>query len=219
MPRIMGGVWIGWKPSKGRKGKRVSLRSAGVRVDPAELAAVTEEEPSFATGVLQVLKSLEETGTGLRIKSMKSGEPRESSVPAAGLSVLEHHRAQQESDRAMYGTGCEDHKLIFCRPDSAYYRPDPMSVRVTRFARASQLISSGTSITAGADRLGHANPSIKLSIYSHAPPADASAEAEVWNTAMAKMIQTQRKARPSRMLANVSGKNAKSTEVAEKKAS
>jgi hypothetical protein len=47
-------------------------------------------------------------------------------------------------------------------------------------------------------------------------PADVNAAAEIWNTAMASVIQTDRKARPTRMLANVSGNHVKKTEVAEK---
>jgi integrase len=76
-----------------------------------------------------------ETRGGLRLKSTKSGEPREFAVPAVALTVLDQHREQQELDRAMYGTAYEEHRLIFRRPDSAYYRPDQMSVRVTEFAR------------------------------------------------------------------------------------
>jgi hypothetical protein len=109
--------------------------------------------------------------------------------------------------------------------------PDQMSVRVTAFARkaglpgiglhslrhshASQLISSGAPITAVSDRLGHANSAITLSIYSHALPADVNAAAEVWNTAMSNVIQEDRKAAPKRMLANVTGKNAKKDQVVE----
>jgi hypothetical protein len=84
-----------------------------------------------------------------------------------------------------------------------------------RHSHASQLLSSGAPITAVADRLGHANPSIMLSIYSHVLPADVSAAAELWNTAMANVIGTERKARPSRMLANASGKNTQKPKILE----
>jgi integrase len=188
---------------------------------------------NFSTGALLVTKSLEETQAGLRIKSTKSGEPREFSVPASALSVLERHREQQESERALYGQDYQEHNLIFARPDGAYYSPDQMSVRITKFARkagfpgiglhslrhshASQLLSSGTPIAAVADRLGHKNSGVTLSIYDHALPADVSAAAETWNIAMANVIQTERKARPTRMLVNVSGHHFEKTQVAEKK--
>ena len=49
-------------------------------------------------------------------------------------------------------------------------------------------------------------------------PADKSAAAEVWNTAMANVIETDRKARPARMLEIVSGKSSKPLQLVEKKA-
>jgi hypothetical protein len=152
---------------------------------------------------------------------------------AAAITTIEYHRDQQDSDRALYGASYEENNLIFCRPDGAYYRPDQMSARVTALARksglpgiglhslrhshASQLIGSGTPITVIADRLGHANSAVTLSIYSHALPADVNAAAENWNTAMANTIQTERKNRPARMLVNVSGKHPLKTQVTERK--
>jgi hypothetical protein len=42
-------------------------------------------------------------------------------------------------------------------------------------------------------RLGHANPSITLSIYTHALEVDELAAAKVWEDAMAEVIEAQRK--------------------------
>jgi integrase len=226
------------------KMKQLLDRAQGTRLYPllvlaaatgcrrGELLALEWSDLDPTTGALQVSKSLEETKQGLRIKSTKSGEPRHFSVPRSALQVLAHHREQQDSDRKMFGPDYQEHGLIFCRPDGAHYMPDQMSSRVTAFARkaglpgiglhslrhshASQLISSGAPITAVSDRLGHANSAITLSIYSHALPADVSAAAEVWNNAMASVIDADRKSKPSRMLANVSGDNRKSKQVAEK---
>jgi integrase len=41
-----------------------------------------------------------------------------------------------------------------------------------------------------ADRLGHADQNITLSIYSHAIPADIKAAAKIWNDAMADVVRT-----------------------------
>jgi integrase len=196
-----------------------------------ELLALEWSDLDFRTGAVTISKSLEETRTGLRVKAPKSNKPRMFSIPASALTVLEEHKVIQDRDRAMFGADYEEHNLVFCRPDGAYYCPDQMSVRVTSFARkigmpgvglhslrhshASQLISSGAPITAVSDRLGHANSAITLSIYSHALPADVNAAAEVWNAAMANVIQAERKATPTRMLANVSGNNIKNTDVVE----
>jgi hypothetical protein len=84
-----------------------------------------------------------------------------------------------------------------------------------RHSHASRLISSGAPITAVSDRLGHANSAITLSIYSHELSADVNAAAEVWNTAMANVIQAGRRSTPTRRAANVIGNNVKNTGVAE----
>ncbi len=200
-----------------------------------ELLAIQWSDINFKTGAMNVSKSLEETRNGLRVKPTKSDRPRQVAVPAAALAVLEQHRAEQDRDRGMFGADYQEHDLVFCRPDGAHYCPDQMSVRVTGFARkiglpgiglhslrhshASQLISSGLPITAVSDRLGHANSAITLSIYSHALPADANAAAEVWNATMSNAIQAEQGSTPKRMLANVSGSNAKKTEGVEKNGS
>jgi integrase len=198
-----------------------------------ELLALEWTDLDLKTGALRISKSLEETRKGLRVKTTKSGETREFSVPRSAMQVLELHREYQDKDRQIFGPDYQEHNLIFCRPDGAHYMPDQMSSRVTAFARkaglpgiglhslrhshASQLISSGAPITAVSDRLGHANSAITLSIYSHALPADVTAAAEVWNTAMANVIETERNKKAPRMLANVSGGHLKKVEVVEKK--
>lgn len=65
-------------------------------------------------------------------------------------------------------------------------------------------MSQGAPITAVAERLGHASPNIKLSIYSHALPADNAAAAKLWNDVMADVVQAARKeALKKRVLSSV----------------
>lgn len=45
-----------------------------------------------------------------------------------------------------------------------------VSLHSLRHSHASELLSRGAPITAVSQRLGHANPNIALSIYSHALP-------------------------------------------------
>lgn len=59
-----------------------------------------------------------------------------------------------------------------------------------RHSHASELLSKGASITVVSERLGHANPSITLGIYSHALPVDNQAAAKLWNDSMADVIET-----------------------------
>jgi hypothetical protein len=58
----------------------------------------------LATSVLIVDKSVEETKElGLRLKSTKSGKPRDVVVPAYALDVLRRWKVEQDRDRELYG--------------------------------------------------------------------------------------------------------------------
>lgn len=193
-----------------------------------ELLALQWPDINLQSGLMLVTKSLEETKAGLRIKSTKNGEPRSFIVPRQALEVLAAHRVQQEQDKRDFAGQYEDNNLIFCRPDGAYYRPDKVSVRVTKLAQkcglpkgvglhalrhthASELLSKGVPITVVSERLGHANPNVTLSIYAHALKADELAAAKVWEDAMADVIETQmKKPGPTRVSGNVMADSKKS---------
>ncbi|HLK62379.1 MAG TPA: tyrosine-type recombinase/integrase [Bryobacteraceae bacterium] len=95
-----------------------------------ELLALQWPGLAESTGELSVSRSLEQTKAGLRVKSTKSGEPRKFVVPDPAISVLAEHRAQQEGDKRMFGPDDQDHGLIFCQPNGAYYSPDRVGARV-----------------------------------------------------------------------------------------
>lgn len=175
-----------------------------------EILALQWPDIDFETGIMTVSKSLEETQAGLRVKSTKSGKPRRFAIPDFALAVLAVHKVEQDKDKEMFGSSYQDLKLVFCRPDGSYYRPDKVTARVTELARklgfpkgvtlhvlrhshASQLLSKGTPLPVVAKRLGHASPNITLSIYSHALEADEVAAAKIWNDAMADVISDNRK--------------------------
>jgi integrase len=174
-----------------------------------ELLALQWADINFETGLMLVTKSLEETKAGLRIKCTKGERPRQFIVPRAALEVLEQLKIEQARDKELFGADYEDVDLIFCRPEGGYLRPDKVSVRVTELARkcglkgvgihslrhthASELLSKGVPIAVVAERLGHRNSNVTLSIYAHALKADERAAAKVWEDAMADVIQDGRK--------------------------
>jgi integrase len=187
---------------------------------------LTWDDINFDTGLMQISKSLEQTRAGLRIKSTKSEEPRETAIPDDALKVLREHRAEQDRDRALYGADYEDHNLVFCQPTGAYYSPDRMGARVAelmrkaglhgvslhslRHSHASVLVSQGVPLPVVAERLGHANQNITISIYSHALPKDKRAAANLWNDAIREAVAEERRAGGTGMLAFVSAKKPKS---------
>jgi site-specific recombinase XerD len=57
-----------------------------------------------------------------------------------------------------------------------------------RHGHASQLLSQGVPIPTVSKRLGHANPSITLRLYSHALESDELAAAKRWDDAFADVV-------------------------------
>ena len=188
-----------------------------------ELLALTWADIDFQSGIMEITKSLEQTRAGLRVKSTKSTEPRRFRVPAQALQVLTEHRCEQDQDRALFGPDYQNHGLVFCRPDGGFYSPDRVGARVVeamrkaglsgtslhtlRHSHASELLSKGVPIPTVSKRLGHANPTITLSIYAHALEADELAAAKIWDDAMENVISAnRRKPKENRMLANASAK-------------
>jgi integrase len=185
------------------------LLAAATGMRRGELLALTWSDIDFASGIVIVSKSLEETDDGLRVKGTKSGKPRRFTVPTAALDALKEHRCRQDRDRALFGPDYDAKDLVFCKPHGDFLKPDKVSVRVTKFARraglagiglhslrhahASQLLSSGAPIPTVSKRLGHANANVTLSIYSHALEADEVAAAKIWNDAIGDVIQTDRR--------------------------
>jgi integrase len=148
----------------------------------------------FAGESVSIERSLSQTRAGLEFKGTKSGRPREITVPATAIAVLKAHRAKQQSLRHQFGpTYRGDLDLVFCNPDGTPMKPDSVSAKVSlhcrklklpkgsslhtlRHSHATHLLLSGVSPTVVSKRLGHANTSTTLNIYSHSlPGADAEA--------------------------------------------
>lgn len=168
-----------------------------------ELLALTWSDIDEA-GVMTVDKSVEETNAGgLRIKTTKSGRPREVVIPAYALEVLERWKTEQDRDRELYGAAYAGNGLVFCRPDGEYYRPKQVTARVRevmlkaglrrslhslRHSHASGMLSKGVPVAAVAERLGHADASITLGIYTHALKRDKDVAAAVWEKERGGML-------------------------------
>lgn len=182
-----------------------------------EILALQWPDYSPERGTLEISKALEDTKHGVRLKSTKSEEPRVVSLPASVIAVLEEHRRNQDHDKAVMGSAYDDQGYIFCPPQGAFYRPSNISTRVSQFLRkhglplsmhglrhahASILLSQGADIQSVSDRLGHADPSITLSIYSHVIPSDRGRLALLWDD--------DRKPQVVEMLAHASLKSEKS---------
>jgi integrase len=64
-----------------------------------------------------------------------------------------------------------------------------ISLHSLRHTHASQLLSEGVPIPTVSKRLGHANPTITLKLYSQVLESDESAAAQRWDDALADVVQ------------------------------
>jgi integrase len=183
-----------------------------------ELLALQWPDLNMTTGELSVSKSLEQTKAGLRVKGTKSEKPQHFVVPDSVLPVLADHRAEQEEDKRLFGADYQDHNLIFCQPNGAYYSPDRLGARVKelmgkvglegvslhslRHTNATELLRNGVPLAEVSRRLGHADQNITLAIYSHAVPADSRAAAKIWDDALGDVIAVGKKAGAVRTVAH-----------------
>ena len=132
--------------------------------------------------------------------------------------MLADHRAEQDEDKRLFGPDYQDHNLIFCQPNGAYYSPDRLGARVKelmgkvglegvslhslRHTNATELLRNGVPLAEVSRRLGHADQNITLAIYSHAVPADSRAAAKIWDDALGDVIEVGKKAGAVRMVAH-----------------
>ena len=196
----------------------VFAAASGARRD--EQCALIWDDIDFETGTVTISKSLEQTRkSGLRVKSTKSGEPRRIGLDEFVLEVLGEHRQQQEEDKRNFGSEYQELGLVFCQPNGYYYSPNNVgcgtkellvkaglkefSLHSLRHSHASVLLSNGVPIPVVSERLGHADPTITLQIYSHAMPADRRGAAKAWRNALAEAIAEDRSRRSTPKLEKV----------------
>jgi integrase len=153
-----------------RRSEQLALRWANVDLEQARLA---------------VVEALDETRAGgVAVKPPKTEAGRRTiSLPSIVVEALREHRRQQLEQRVLLGQGRpSDDALVFPAVDGGRQSPRSFSVRwgrvaarlmapeitwhMLRHAHASMLIGAGVPITVVAARLGHANPSVTLSVYA-----------------------------------------------------
>jgi integrase len=132
-------------------------------------------------------------------------------LPSVALSVLSLHRRNQPLEN-LKEPNRKNPGLVCCSSEGDYYKPDQISSRVAeimakaglrgvslhslRHGHASQLLSDGVPIPTVSKRLGHANPTITLKLYSHALESDELAAAQRWDDAFADIVEVHANSTP-----------------------
>ena len=153
-----------------------------------ELVALLWDDIDLDTGTLDIRRSaVIAPGRGVIISSPKTRHGhRTVHVDTATVAMLRRHRANQAAHRLAAGPAWHDEGLVFPSRDGTLLHPGLVSKAFTsltstaalpsirlhdlRHTHASVLLAGRVPITEVSERLGHANPSITLNVYSHVLP-------------------------------------------------
>ena len=150
-----------------------------------ELCALRWSDLDWQDRTLQIARSVYETeGGGWGEKSTKTHAARRIGLDELGLEILRRHRLRVDALATELGEKLRPDAFLFSRSPAGIepIRPDVVSKFTARVAKhagvdthlhalrhfsATQAIAAGfDAVTVGA-RLGHADPSITLRVYSH----------------------------------------------------
>ena len=172
----------------------------------AEILGLRWSHVDLDAKLITVREAVEETNTGQRLKEPKSkAGKRDITLPDIVVDTLRDYRRQQLELRLALGLGkLSDDVLIFARLDGSPESPRAlskewaalareMSLSVTfhalRHTHASMLIDAGIDIVKIiSKRLGHANVSTTLDIYSHLFVAREDKSAAAINNAVTALF-------------------------------
>jgi integrase len=154
-----------------------------------EMCALRWEDVDLVGGKIRVERSLEQSKKGgLRIKLPKTRAGRRtiSIPPAVSAELRAHRKAQQERWLAIGRGKLTDDVTVLATAYGNMRTPDCLSkdwselgagtLHSLRHTHASQLIAAGMDEVSVSRRLGHASPTITLSVYAHlyAPTDDVA---------------------------------------------
>jgi integrase len=151
-----------------------------------ELCALRWSDIDLEAGTMEVARSVVVIPGGLAEKSPKTDRSRSVALDAVAVALLKHHHTRTVNVLAEAGGQLAPDAFVFSplTECTSPYRPDNVTsffIRVRnevgattvklhdlRHFTATQLIGAGVDIRTVAGRLGHADPSVTLRVYSHA---------------------------------------------------
>lgn len=151
--------------------------------------------------VLVVQWQVTDAGDGPKLVAPKTrAGARNVPIDRGTAAVLQHRRAHQARERLAWGSGWEDHGLVFTHENGGLIRPDHASATFARLVRqagvprirlhdlrhthASLALAAGIQMKVVSDRLGHSTTAITADLYTHVIPAIARDAAERFAAAM-----------------------------------
>lgn len=99
-----------------------------------ELVGLRWQDVDLDSGIITVVRSIDQTKEGLRVKAPKTKRGRRPVVlPASAVEVLRSHKVAQAEERLALGLGKSD--LVFTRVDGDMIKPNSFSSWVARVAK------------------------------------------------------------------------------------
>jgi integrase len=174
-----------------------------------EICALRWRNVDLAASQISVVESLEQTKTGLRFKSPKSGKGRTVALSATMVEELRTYRVRRAQELLRLGIGLSDDDLVIAHEDGSIVQPIYISqhwartIRKTplahlrfhdlRHAHATHMLANGIHPKVASERLGHSRVGITLDLYSHVMPGMQEDAAAMVDTALKSAIQQRAK--------------------------
>jgi integrase len=160
----------------------VLLATTGMR--RGEALGLRWSDVDLTTGRASISQTVIMVHHDIQIGAPKTARGRRTVALDPGtVTALREHRQRQLAERLLMGAGFTDHGLVFCRPDGGPLHPERFSrtfsretahaglpgIRLhdLRHTWATLALSAGEHPKVVQERLGHANVSITLDVYSH----------------------------------------------------
>lgn len=174
-----------------RRAMVLMLIYTGVR--RGELCGLSWADIDFSAKVLHVRQQAQYIPElGVFLKDPKKNSLRSIKLPGVAIRILLEHKNAQKIEKENMGDQWQENDLVFPNYDGSLMNPDKLSewfrefikaqglpqvnVHSLRHTNATLMIAGGTDIRTVSKRLGHAQTSTTMNIYSHAiKSADAAA--------------------------------------------
>jgi integrase len=174
-----------------------------------EICALRWRNIDWNANQLSVVESLEQTRSGLRFKSPKSGKGRTVALTETMVGELRSCRARRAEELLKLGTRLSEDDLVVTHADGSIMQPIYISQQWARLiaktplarlrfhdlrhAHATHLLASGVHPKIASERLGHSKVSITLDLYSHVIPGMQEDAAATVDAALKAASQARQK--------------------------